>query len=132
MNEAPLVKYMLMCQDARSEGAPERLNIYGLTAQLAAPGGRFPIYMRTLFALVVLRNGRGTGIGRVSGMHTDTGVAICRAPARRLNFGHDPLRAHAVKFMMRMVRFPATGAYTFEFRYDEVVLATQAFDVVED
>jgi hypothetical protein len=132
MNEPPVVKYMVMCEDARSEGSPERLNVYGLTPQLAAPGGTFPIYMRTLCALVVLRNGRGTGIGQVLGIHADTGVAVCRSPSRRLLLGNDPLRAHAAKFTVRMVRFPAAGAYTFEFRYDDAVLATQSFDVVED
>ena len=91
MNEAPVVKYMILCEDARPEGSPERLNVYGLTPQLAAPGDAFPVFMPTLCAVVVLRNGRGTGMGQVLGMHANTGVAICRLPPRRINFGRDPL-----------------------------------------
>jgi hypothetical protein len=131
MNEAPVVNYMILCEGAQLEGIPERLNVYGLTAQLAAPGGTFPAFMPLLCAVLVLRNGRGTGFGQVLGMHAETGVAICRAGPRRLNFGRDPLRAFVERFRMRMVRFPAAGAYRFEFRYDNVVLATQSFDVVE-
>ena len=33
---------------------------------------------------------------------------------------------------MRMVRFPAAGAYSFQFRYNDMVLATHMIDVVED
>ena len=130
MNEAPIVKYMIMCEDARLEGVPKRLNIYGLTVQLSAPDGTFPVYMPTLYAVLALRNGRGAGMGRVVGMHAENSIVICRSAARRLNFGHDPLQVQVAPFRMRMVRFPAAGAYQFEFRYDDIVLATQSFDIV--
>jgi Family of unknown function (DUF6941) len=131
MNLAPVVKLMVLCEEARfEEPGPTRLNLYGLTVQLSARGGAFPMYMPSLAAVVALRDGRGTGVGQVVGLHADTGLTICRLPPRRFNFGSNPLQIRVSVFQLRMVRFLAAGAYTFVFRYDAVVLATQSFDVV--
>src|SRR5262249_23047381 len=130
MNEPPVVQYMILCEDARFEGPPPgRLNVYALTFRLNSRGGIFPRHFPNLCAFLLLRNGRGTGIGQVVGVHEDTGRVVCRSAPQNLNLGTDPLEFRGAFFRMKNIVLPAKGAYTFEFRYNGVVLATQSLIV---
>jgi hypothetical protein len=92
MNLPPIVKYMILCEDARLEGAPPgSLNIRALTYRLISRSGTFPAYLPDLCALLILRNGRGAGTGQVVGVHEDTGRTICRSAPQKLHLGTDPL-----------------------------------------
>jgi hypothetical protein len=131
MNEAPVVKYMILCEDARlEEPPPRRLNIYGLMFRLRSEAGTFPVRCPKICALLVLRNGRGTGTGVVSAVHDDTGIVCWRSKPQTLDFGADPLEFRGAYFRGENAIFPAPGAYTLEFRYNGVVLATQSLDVL--
>jgi hypothetical protein len=132
MNEPPVAQYMILCEDARFEGdGPGRLNLYGVILRLSARGAAFPMHFPNLCAVLALRNGRGTGTGQVQGVHADTGLVVCRSAPRRFDFGNNPLQFRGAFFRMKNTVFPAAGAYTVEFRYDGILLATQSFDVVE-
>jgi hypothetical protein len=130
VNLPPVVKYMVLCEDARLEGPPPgQLNIEALTYRLKSGSGRFPSYIPKLCALVVLSNGRGQGIGEVIGIHEDADRTFYRSGPQELDLGDDPLEFRVAFFHMKNVVIPAAGAYTFEFRYNGEVLATQALVV---
>ena len=130
MNEAPVVQHMILCEDARFEGEPKQLNLYGLTLRLNSRGRPFPKRLPRLCVFLVLRNGRGKGVGHVSGFWEDTGKIVCRSAPRRFDLGNDPLKLRSAYFMLNNTVIPAPGAYTFEFRYNGVMLATQSLDVL--
>lgn len=130
MNEAPIVQYMILCEDARFEGPhPGSLNIRAVTYRLRSRSGKFPKRFPSLCALLILRNGRGSGTGQVIGVHEDTGRIICRSEPEKLNLGADPLEFRVTFFRFKDLVVPAVGAYTFEFRYNGVVVATQSLIV---
>jgi hypothetical protein len=122
---------MVLCEDARLEGPPpRRLNVYGLMLRLRSDAGVFPVRLPMVCAFLALRNGRGTGTGMVSAVHDDTGRVVWNSAPQEFNFGTDPLEFRGAYFRVRNAIFPAAGAYTFEFRYNSVVLASQSLIVV--
>lgn len=129
MNEPPLVRYMIVCEDARLEGQnARRLNIYGLLLRWRSPTSTFPQICPQLCIFLVLSNGRGTGTGVISAIHEETGL-VCWRATQTLRFGNDPLAFRGAYFRVKNAIFPVPGAYTLEFRYNDAVLAAQTLKV---
>jgi hypothetical protein len=130
MNEAPIVKAMLLCDDVRpNEANPNRHDIVGLMTRLWSDTGAFPMICRQLCVYVIVTNGRGRGTGLVACVHEETGLTIWRTVSRELRFGNDPLAIQGDYYRMRDVIFPVPGVYNFEYRYNGIVLATQSLVV---
>ena len=130
MNEAPLVQYMILCKDVRLEGPrPKRLNLYGLMMGLTSPSDAFPAHFPEFCIFLVLRNGRGPGVGVVSAIYEDTGEVSWISGPHPLNFSSNPLEFRTLSIRVTNVVFQAAGAYSFEFRYNGAVLATQSLTV---
>ncbi len=130
MNEAPVVQYMILCQDVRLEGPkPRRMNVYGLMTHLGSPTGAFPARIPEFCVLLALRNGRGTGVAVVAAVSEDTGTACWSSAPMRINFGTDPLETRWLSFRVNNVTFPHAGVYSTEFRYDGGMLASQSLVV---
>ncbi len=130
MNEAPVVQYMILCKDVRVEGPkPKRLNIYGLMMHLRSPNGAFPAHFPEFFVFLALRNGRGPGVGMISAIHEDNGEVIWNSGPQPLKFSSDPLQTRTLFIRVTNAEFPAAGAYSFEFRYNGIVLALQSLIV---
>jgi hypothetical protein len=130
MNEAPVVQYMILCNDVRIEGSnPKRLNVYGLMTQLESPGGAFPAPVPEFCVLLALRNGRGHGSATLSALNEDTGSACWNSVTLPINFGPNPLETRWLSFRVSDVTFPNAGVYAVEFRYNGAVLASQSLIV---
>jgi hypothetical protein len=131
VNEAPVVQYMILCQDARLEGPkPRRLNVYGLMTRLRSPSGAFPAPVPEFRTLLALRNGRGSGDIVITAICEDTGMVCWSSAPQRINFGINPLETRWVNIRIKNVVFPNAGAYSFEFRYNGIVLASQSLIAV--
>lgn len=130
MNESPLVQYMILCKDVRLEGpSPKRMNVYGLMTHVQSPIGAFPAHIAEFCILMALRNGRGPGTAMISAVNEDTGETCWNSVPMRINFGADPLETRWLSFRMKEVTFPNAGVYSVEFRYNDIVLASQALIV---
>jgi hypothetical protein len=131
MNEAPVVQYMILCEDARFEGPlPGQLNIYGLMLRQRSNVSVFPVRLPTLCAFVTMRNGRGIGIAKVTATHEDTGLICWASSVRQFDFGYDPLEFRGAYFRGKNVVIPAPGVFRFEFWYNGILVATQTLDVL--
>jgi hypothetical protein len=127
---APLVHYMILCKDVRLEGPPpRRLNLYGLMTGLTSANDAFPANFPDFCVFLVLRNGRGPGEGQLSAIYDDTGEVPWTSGPYPLSFRSDPLEFRTLAIRVRNAVFPAAGAYSFEFRYNGLVLATQSLIV---
>jgi hypothetical protein len=121
---------MILCKDVRLEGAaPKQLNIYGLMMGLYSAVNVFPAHFPDFCIFLALRNGRGAGVGEVSAINEDTGEVSWHSGPHPLNFSSDPLETRTLSIRVKKAVFPAAGAYSFEFRYNGVVLATQSLVV---
>jgi hypothetical protein len=130
MNEAPVVQYMILCQDVRLEGPkPRRLNVYGLMTHLRSPNGVFPAPVPEFCVLLALRNGRGSGVIVISAASEDTGAVCWQSAPQPINFGPDPLETRWVYLRIRRAVFPSAGVYSFDFRYNGIGLASQSLIV---
>jgi hypothetical protein len=130
MTEPPIVQYMILCKDVRLEGPrPKRLNLYGLMMGLTSATDVFPAHFPEFCIFLVLRNGRGPGTGEVSAVDEDTGDVCWHSGPHPLNFSSDPLEYRTLAIRVANAVFPAAGAYSFEFRYNGTVLATQSLIV---
>lgn len=110
MSILPIVRHMILCQDWNVEKARERLiNIRGLLTSIRSlDSPPYPLIHREICVLVVATDGRGQGTAR----------------PRQLRFGGDPLRVYAFGFRIGHCPFPEPGIYTFQFVYNESVLAS--------
>jgi hypothetical protein len=130
MNLPPVVRYIILCEDARFEGDDvKRLNIHGLTLRLRSDSGNFPARFPQLCTFLVFANGRGKGTGAVTCIHDDTDLVCWRTPPQTLKFFANPLGLRGAYFRVTNPIFPEPGAYTIEFRYNGVVLASQSLIV---
>jgi hypothetical protein len=89
----------------------------------------FPAHFPEFCIFLALRNGRGPGVGMISAIHEDTGDVIWNSGPQPLNFSSDPLETRTLFIRVKNADFPAAGAYSFEFRYNGVVLASQSMIV---
>jgi hypothetical protein len=127
MNEAPLVKVMVLCNDVRpSVDDANQDDIIGTLTTVWPAAGGFPIIRRKFCVYLLMSNGRGTGTAQVACVHEDTGLTVWRTTPRVLDLGNDPLVVNGDYYRMEDVIFPMPGVYRFEYWYNGCVIATQS------
>jgi hypothetical protein len=97
--------------------------------RVQSPIGAFPARLPELCILMALRNGRGPGIAVISAVNEYTGETCWNPVPMRINFGADPLETRWLSFRVKDVAFPNAGVYSVEFRYNDVVRASQSLIV---
>ena len=121
----PVVRHMILCQDWEVERARERLiNVRGLLTSIRSlDSPPYPLLYREICVLVVATDGRGQGMAQITCRFENSGDILFSTRPRQLRFGRDPLRVYAFGFRIGNCPFPDPGIYTFQFVYNEVVLA---------
>ena len=122
---------MILCKDVRLEGStPKQLNIYGLMTSLQSVTGNFPValprILRTIGPTERPRSWGRRNHGDLRGHRR--GLLEFGSAASDLH-GADPLQFRWLFIRVKNADFPAAGAYTFEFRYNGGVLASQSLIV---
>jgi Family of unknown function (DUF6941) len=130
MNEAPIVRQMLLCDEVSADPEnPRRINAYGLMIRLVSRDGQFPLLCERFCTYLTVANGRGQGIGQVVAVRVETGEIAWASKSHKMSFGANPLTTHAYSFQMQNCVFPAPGPYAIEFRYNGIAIAEQTLIV---
>jgi hypothetical protein len=117
---APVVRYMLLCDDWRLDGPNNRrVTIVGLIWNIrAVDDPPYPLFYREFCVFLALAGGRGRGEGHIACVFEDTGENIFETPKRPIPFPADPLEVVGVPFRIRDCTFPQPGRYSIQFWYD--------------
>ncbi len=128
---APSARYMIVCDEVlKDEQRPGKLMIVGLTTLVVWPwGATTPVCLERIVVLLILTDGRGTGMGRILCLN-ETELPVFGSPRRPISFeGKDPAGHYGVTFKLLDCRFPAPGVYTIQFLFDEKVVSEQLVTV---
>lgn len=122
MAVAPVVRYMILCQDWSSH--PEnanRLDITGLLSNIDSfDDPSYPVLLAELCCIVALTECRGAGVAWLECINDATQQREFRSPTHRIELGTDPLAVIIVPFRIRNCRFREPGVYTFRFWFDDM------------
>jgi hypothetical protein len=123
---------MISCDEVfQDQQRPGKLTIVGLTSLVAWPSGATtPLRLERLVVLLILTDGRGAGMGRIVCLNEETGLPVFASPAARISFeDKNPLGHYGVRFRLNDCRFPAPGAYTVQFFFDDTLVQEQLLTV---
>ena len=117
---APVVRYMLLCDDWQVDPANQsRVHIIGLMSFIRAMDDpAYPLLYRELCVFLALTEGRGLGEGFITCTYEETGETVFETPRRTIEFGPDPLEVTGIVFRIRDCWFPRAGMYSVQFWYD--------------
>lgn len=120
MAVAPLVRYMLLCEDWKAgPNNASRVTIIGLISNIRAlDQPPYPLLYPELCVFLALTEGRGQGEGQIVCVFEETGQKVFETAKRPIPFGPDPLEVVGVPFRIRDCRFPFPGLYSVQFWYD--------------
>ncbi len=128
----PNVRYLVVCDEVlKDQSRPGKLTVVGLTSLVAWPAGAMAsVSVDRLVVLLILTDGRGTGMGRIRCVNDETGQPVFGSPARRISFeGKDPTGHYGVTFSLLDCRFPAPGVYVIQFLFDDTLAGQQLITV---
>jgi hypothetical protein len=120
MAVAPIVRYMLLCEDWKAgPDNPSRVTIIGLISNIRAlDQPPYPLLYPEICIFLALTEGRGQGEGQIVCVLEETGQKMFETAKRPIPFGPDPLEVVGVPFRVRDCRFPRPGLYSIQFWYD--------------
>ena len=72
-----------------------------------------------------MTEGRGTGEGRIVGVHADSGEEHYTGHPFRIQFDPNPLNPKGLIVRIPSCSFPETGLYWVELRYNDHVIAQE-------
>ena len=121
---APVVRYMLLCDDWRVDGpSNRRVTIIGLIWNIhSVEEPAYPLFYREFCVFLALTEGRGQGEGHITCVFEDTGEKVFETRKRPIQVRPDPLEVIGVPFRIRDCSFPQPGRYSVQFWYDGVVI----------
>ena len=121
---APVVRYMLLCDDWRVDGpSNRRVTIIGLIWNIhSVEEPAYPLFYREFCVFLALTEGRGQGEGHIACVFEGTGEKVFETRKRPIQFRPDPLEVIGVPFRIRDCSFPQPGRYSVQFWYDGVVI----------
>jgi hypothetical protein len=129
---APCAPYMILCDDVLPDPQrPGKLLIVGLTSLVNWPCGMTtPVRLETLVVLLVLTEGRGSGMSQIVCRNEETRVPIFRSPNTPISFDGKDLSGHyGVTFKLLDCRFPEPGVYVVQFVFDGTLVEEQFLTV---
>lgn len=117
---APIIRYMLLCDDWRLDGPNDRrVTIIGLIGNIhSVDEPPYPLFYREFCVFLVLTEGRGQGEGHIVCVFEETGRKVFETRTRPILFPPDPLEVVGVPFRIRNCSFPQPGRYSVQFWYD--------------
>ncbi len=121
---APVVRYMLLCDDWQVDPVNRsRVHIIGLVSYIRVTDDLpYPLLYRELCVFLALTEGRGAGEGFITCIYEESGEVVFETPRRQIEFGPDPLEVSGMVFRIRDCRFPRAGLYSIQFWYDGVII----------
>jgi hypothetical protein len=121
---APIVRYMLLCDDWRADGPNNRrVTIVGLVWNInSVDDPPYPLFYSELCVFLALTEGRGQGEGHIACVFEETGETVFETRKRPIPFPADPLAVVGVPFRIRNCTFPQPGRYSVQFWYDESMI----------
>jgi hypothetical protein len=121
MSLLPIVRYMIVCNDWRTDPARSHLiNIAGLLYNIRPTGNPpYPLRYPELCVFLALTDCRGQADGWIVCENEDTGQRVFASPRRPITFGPDPLEVVGVPFRIRQCPFPRPGLYSIQFWYND-------------
>jgi hypothetical protein len=116
---APIVRYMLLCDEVLQTPSSGKLTIVGLTSSVRWPSGlSIPLRLDRLVVMLILTDGRGKGSAQVICYNEQSGVDIFGSAEIEVSFeGRDPTRYYGVQFKLLNCKFPAPGVYIVRFLF---------------
>jgi hypothetical protein len=118
----PIVRYMILCEDYEIGSAdPLRINVLGLLTRLAADGPP-PFLLDELCCVLVLTEGRGSAWLEICCVFEETQQLVFSTPPRIITFGDDPLEMTLLPYRILECKFPWSGVYSVQVRYNGSVL----------
>jgi hypothetical protein len=120
MDIAPIVRYMLLCDDWKLDlRSSRRVTIIGLINNINVfDPSLYPHIYREMCVFLALTDCRGKGEGQIVCIFEETGRKIFETVKRPILFGNDPLEVVAVPFRIRECKFPFPGRYSMQFWYN--------------
>ena len=117
---APVVRYMILCDDWRPDpDNPRRVIIFGLLSNVhSLDEPAYPLLYREMCVFLAVTDGYGSGAGKIVCVSEEDGRTIFETRSRPIGFGPDPLEIVGVPFRIRDCLFPAPGLYSIQFWYD--------------
>ncbi len=124
MSVAPVVRYMILCEDWSTDPHnPRRVNILGLLSNIrSVDEPAYPLLLPELCIFLALTEARGQGTAQITCVLEEDGRKIFATPRREVTFPPDPLEVIGVPFRIRDCLFPKAGLYSIQFWYNETMV----------
>ena len=125
---APQVRYTIVCDEVvKDEQRAGKLMIVGLTTLVNwPPGSTSPLRLDKLTVLLILTDGRGSGMAQIFCVNEETGLLVFGSPPTPISFeDKDPVGHYGVTFKLQNCPFPTQGVYVVQFRFDDAVVHEQ-------
>ena len=121
MAVAPVVRYMILCQDWHSH--PEnsnRLDITGLLSNIdSVDDPPYPVLLSELCCIVALTECRGAGVAWLECVNESTQQREFRSRKYKVELASDPLAVIIIPFRIRNCRFRDPGVYSVRFWFND-------------
>lgn len=130
MNEVPIVRHFIACQEIESDGRGVTLH-QTIHAVVRLPGETFPCIVPRLSLFILMTNGRGThdfSIELVRYAQGEEELIRSWGPITR-DLGEDPAIVHGLPVEMSNVVFPLAGQYEFRLLCRGRVIAVEKLSV---
>jgi len=116
----PVVRYMILCDDWRSDlDNNRRVTIIGLLSNVhALDDPPYPLFYREMCVFLALTEGYGQGEGKIVCVDEESGQGVFETRARSIPFGSDPLEVVGVPFRIHDCSFPKAGLYSIQFWFE--------------
>ncbi len=113
---------MILCEDYEIGSAdPLRVNVLGLLTRLTADGPP-PFLLPELCCVLVLTEGRGSALLEICCVFEETQHLVFSTPPRSVTFGDDPLEMVLLPYRILDCKFPWSGVYSLQLRYNGSVI----------
>ena len=121
---APVIQYVLLCEDWNFDGPNNRrLTIHGLIWNIRSlEDPPFPLLHQGFCVFLAMAGGRGDGEGQIVCVLKQTRERIFETRKRAIPFPTDPLEVVGVPFRIGDCIFPHAGRYSVQFWYDGVMI----------
>lgn len=114
----PIVRYMLLCKDWRTDADSERsISVFGLVSNYIRDASPQP-NGQELCVVLILTECYRPGRCQVVCVWDEDGSRVFASAERFVDFPGDPLAVHGVSFRLKGFQFPRPGVYSVQFHFN--------------
>jgi hypothetical protein len=123
MPVAPVVRYMIVCEDWSQESKSKRISIRGLITNIRAKDDPpFPTGFGPICVFLTLTDVYRQGRGHIQCVSDETGTVVFRTGTRVIESAAGPLAVVGVPFRVHHCTFDEAGMYLVQFWYDGIMV----------